>query len=68
MKIIKNLNWEPHFKNEIQIEDKSFSIILNKKEMEIMCSWNYGAGGSGAEYFSIPLNQLKTLITDLEKS
>ena len=68
MEIIKNLNWEPHFKNEIQIEDKSFSITINRKEMEIMCSWDYGFTGRGAEYFCIPLNQLKTLIAELEKS
>ena len=68
MKVEKHLDWHPRIDNEIWIEEGDFTITLKKDEVEIECSWDYGYGGGGTEYISIPLSRLKELIEELEKS
>jgi len=68
MKITKKLDWEPNFNNEIDIEDGDFTISLNKKEVYIECSWDYGYGGRGIESVTIPLDKLEQLIEELKNS
>jgi len=68
MKIEKNLDYEPTFKNQITVEDKEFTITLEKEDVEIECSWDYGYGGRGTETMFIKLEVLKDLIKELEES
>jgi hypothetical protein len=67
-KIEKHLTWEPSFRNEIDIEDDTFTITLKKDEVEIECDWDYGWGGRGTERMWITLAELKALIAELEES
>jgi len=57
MKIDRNLEWEPSFSNQIEIEKGDFTIILTKKEIEIEC---------GTERMSMTLEQLENLIKELK--
>ena len=68
MKIEKHLEWAPSFDNQIDIEEGTFSIWLTKKEVEVMCSWDYRWGGRGTETMVIPLEVLKELIKEIEDS
>jgi len=68
MKIERNLEWEPNFDNQIDIEEGDFTITLTKKEVEIECNWDYGYGGRGTERMSISLEQLENLIKELKAS
>lgn len=68
MNINKHLNWEPSFRNEINIEEKCFTITIKKDEVEIDCIWDYGYGGRGSESMCIPLAKFKELIAELEQS
>lgn len=68
MKINRNLEWEPNFDNQIDIEEGDFTITLTKKEVEIKCNWDYGYGGRGTERMSMTLEQLENLIKELKSS
>lgn len=68
MEIVKNLEWEPNFDNQINIEEGDFTITLTKKQIEIECNWDYGYGGRGIEVMSISLEQLENLIKELKDS
>ena len=68
MEIDKNLEWEPNFDNQIDIEEGYFTITLTKKEVEIECSWDYGFGGRGTERMTMTLEQLEDLIKELRAS
>jgi hypothetical protein len=68
MKIDRNLEWEPNFDNQIDIEEGDFTITLTKKEVEIECNWDYGYDGRGTERMSITLEQLENLIKELKSS
>jgi hypothetical protein len=59
MKITKHLDWK---NPSIEIEDGSFEIEITNKNIDIMCSWDYGWAGRGSERVSIPLQLLRGLI------
>jgi len=59
MKIDRNLEWEPNFDNQIDIEKGDFTITLTKKKIEIEC---------GTERMSMTLEQLENLIKELKSS
>ena len=68
MKIEKHLDWAPNFKNQIDISIDTFDITITNERIEIDCIWDYGCGGRGHEYMTIPLAELKLLIEELEQS
>lgn len=68
MKVEKHLDWFPSFKNQIDITTGKFEITLKNGDVEILCDWDYGYGGRGSEWTSIPLVELKALIKELEDS
>ena len=68
MEIDKNLEWEPSFDNQIDIEEGHFTITLTKKAVEIECNWDYGHGGKGVEIMSMGLEKLENLIKELKDS
>ena len=68
MKIEKHLNWAPSFKNQIDISTENFIIEITDEVVDITCQWDYGWGGRGSEYMSIPLFKLKELIAEVENS
>ena len=59
MQINRNLQWEPTFGNQIEIEKGEFTITLTKQEIQIEC---------GTENIIMTLEQLENLINELKSS
>ena len=65
MKIEDNTNWEQN--KCIWVEDGDFEINIEKDEVEIICDWDHGYGGSGTKRMYINRKQLIALLSKMDE-
>jgi hypothetical protein len=70
MEIIRH-HWQPNFPDEIVITDdrksECFEITLKQgSDIEITFDWDYGYGGRGNSRMTIPVQELRDLLNELE--